>query len=53
MGNDFTKREYQHILTIMNGVGTHCELCSSIRKKLESRIADMPDEEPELFETGD
>ena len=50
MGNDFKKSEYQHILSILNGTGVRCELCSSIRKKLESRIAEMPDEPPEFFE---
>jgi hypothetical protein len=50
MIGDFKKAEYQHILSIMNGTGPRCELCSSIRKKLESRIAEMPDEPPEFFE---
>lgn len=44
MGNDFTKAELRHIMTIMNASGPCCELCSSIRKKLETRIAEMPEE---------
>jgi len=54
MTNDFTKEELRHILTTMNSSGTHdCELCSSIRKKLETRIAEMPEDEPEFFEMGE
>jgi len=51
MDNDFTKAEYRHLLTMMNAYGTPgCELCSSIRKKLEARIAEMPEE---FFEMGE
>jgi len=49
MDNDFTKTELQHILTIMNASGPYCELCSRIREKLQKRVAEMPDEEPEFF----
>ena len=45
MGNDFTKEELRHIMIIMNGYGDHeCEICGSIRKKLQDQIAEMPDE---------
>ena len=44
MDPDFTKQELQHILTIMNASGPYCELCSRIREKLETRIAEMPEE---------
>jgi len=47
--DDFTKAEYRHMMVVMNAAGPCCELCSSIRKKLEARIAEMPEE---FFEMG-
>jgi hypothetical protein len=50
MTSDLTKRELQHLMMITNGSDDlHCEQCSRIREKLQNRIAEMPDEEPEFF----
>ncbi len=50
MDNDFTKREYQHLMILMNGYSQpDCELCAGIRKKMEEKIKSMPDDEPEFF----
>jgi len=45
--NGLTKQELQHIMATMNGNGSfdgRCKICSSARKKLETMIAEMPDE---------
>jgi hypothetical protein len=51
---DFTKRDYQHILAMMNGYSDpEDEIAASIRKKLVEQIKSMPDAEPEFFNLGD
>jgi hypothetical protein len=49
MGDDFTKTELRQMMAIMNSAGINCKLCSGIRKKLEIRIKEMPEDEPEFF----
>lgn len=51
---EFTKRDYQHILAMMNGFSDpEDDIAASIRKKLVEQIKSMPDDEPEFFKMGD
>lgn len=50
---EFTKRDYQHILGMMNGFSDpEDEIAATIRKKLVEQIKSMPDAEPEFFSMG-
>ena len=50
MDNNLTKKEYQHILAMMNGYSDpEDEIAAIIRKKLVEQIKSMPDAEPEFF----
>ena len=47
---EFTKKDYQHILAMMNGFSDpEDEIAASIRKKLVEQIKSMPDAELEFF----
>ena len=50
MGNDLTKKEFQHILAMMNGFSDPEDvIAATIRKKLVEQIKSMPDAEPEFY----
>jgi hypothetical protein len=47
MATEFTKEELQHAMTIMSGWGEpgDCEVCNSVRKKLEAMIIERETKE--------
>ena len=50
MTEQFTKKDYQHILAMMNGFSDpEDEIAATIRKKLVAQIKSMPDAEPEFY----
>ena len=50
MTEQFTKKEYQHILAMMNGFSDpEDEIAATIRKKLVEQIKNMSDTEPEFY----